>query len=153
MLFWHVCFLQDFPSSIEEEEEEIPPTFFDLCFNMNLPPLTRTAFLLAFTYQSFNTRLALPSCLSFLIMSLHSVYFGHTVHGARSQFPDWGWNPRPLQWEHEVLTARLPGKSLLSLLISFFLNEPRLLIGTTVFAFGSSKSNYPLFPVTPLPSS
>lgn len=153
MLFWHVCFLQDFPSSVEEEEEEIPPTFFGLCFNMNLPPLTRTAFLLAFTDQSFNTRLALPSCLSFLIMSLHSVYFGHTVHGARSQFPDWGWNPRPLQWEHEVLTARLPGKSLLSLLISFFLNEPRLLIGTTVFAFGSSKSNYPLFPVTPLPSS
>jgi len=146
-----LCLLQDFPSLIEEEEEEeIPSTFLGLCFNMNLPPLTHTAFLLAFTDQSFNTRLLLPSCLCFLIMSLHSIYFGHTVHSARSWFPDWGWNPSPLQWEHGVLTTGLPGKSLLSLLITFFLNEPHLLIGTIVFAFGSSKSNHALFPITPI---
>ena len=27
-------------------------------------------------------------------------------------FPDQGWNPRPLQWQHGVLTAAPPGKAL-----------------------------------------
>ena len=30
----------------------------------------------------------------------------------RSQFPDWGWNPGPWQWEHWSLITGLPGNSL-----------------------------------------
>ena len=45
--------------------------------------------------------------------NFHIVFvLGHTVWHVGSQFFDQGSNPRPLQWNHRILTIALPGKSL-----------------------------------------
>ena len=38
-----------------------------------------------------------------------------------SWFLNWGLNPRPQYWKHEVLTTGLPGKSLMDTVLNSYL--------------------------------
>ena len=53
----------------------------------------------------------------YILFYLFFLFFGHTAKHVGSQFPDQGWNPRPLHWKHGVLTNGLPGKSLETFLV------------------------------------
>ena len=41
-------------------------------------------------------------------------YVGSLVAACRIQFPDQGWNPGPLHWQHGVLTTGPPDKTLVT---------------------------------------
>ena len=48
--------------------------------------------------------------------------FGCAAQHVGSQFPDQGWNPRPLQWKRGVLTTGPPRRSQEKLVLLLFLN-------------------------------
>ena len=65
-------------------------------------------------------------------------FFGLTTWHEGSWFPDQGSNPHPLQWHRGVLTAGLPGKSLLR---CWFLMG-RLVLHKSLWATGHRSNNF-----------